>query len=76
MNLGNGEFVVFRSDDGVEILTKEQFESNMNDPVFQEMAEIVGEADFIVDAMVMKTEAETLTTMSAFIRKKELDYEM
>ena len=76
MNLGKGKFVVFRSDDGVEILTKEQFESNMNDPVFQEMAEIVGEADFIADAMVMKTEAETLTTMSTFIRKKELDYDM
>ena len=76
MNLGNGNFVVFRSDDGVEILTKEQFESNMNDPVFQEMAELVGEADFIVDAMVMKTEAETLTTMEAFTRKKELEYTM
>lgn len=76
MNLGNGNFVVFRSDDGVEILTKEKFESNMNDPVFQEMAEVVGEADFIVDAMVMKTEAETLTTMDAFIRKKELEYTM
>ena len=76
MNLGNGNFVVFRSDDGVEILTKEEFESNMNDPVFQEMAELVGEADFIVDAMVMKTEAETLTTMEAFTRKKELEYTM